>query len=117
MRGLVERDKTVVVLCGCLLEISADSGAGTFIPPRLQRGSVRLRICLSGPRWRSLSASRARLHTYHLPPLNLCAFASLREILSSGIHTREAVGGPGLGADTVVDEEKTSGIVFFFDRF
>ena len=45
------------------------------------------------------------------------AESALREILPSGVHTREAVGGPGLGADTVVDEEKASGIVFFFDRF
>ena len=32
-------------------------------------------------------------------------------------QTREAVGGPIFGADTVVDEEKAGGIVFFFDVF
>jgi hypothetical protein len=47
----------------------------------------------------------------------LRAFAALREILSSGFQECEAVGGPGLGADAVVDEEKAGGIVFFFDGF
>jgi hypothetical protein len=48
---------------------------------------------------------------------SLCAFAALREILSSRFQAGEAVGGPGLGADAVVDEEKAGGIVFFFDGF
>jgi hypothetical protein len=33
------------------------------------------------------------------------------------VQSREAVGGPGLGADAVVYEEKAGGIVFFFDGF
>jgi hypothetical protein len=42
-----------------------------------------------------------------------CAFAATPFSRSAG----EAVGGPNLGADTVVYEEKAGGIVFFFDGF
>jgi len=38
-------------------------------------------------------------------------------VTPSGFQAGEAVGGPIFGADTVVDEEKAGGIVFFFDGF
>jgi hypothetical protein len=48
-------------------------------------------------------------------PYGLASEAALHEWLL--FAAREAVGGPGFGADAVVDEEKAGGIVFFFDVF
>ncbi len=47
--------------------------------------------------------------------VGLASEAALHEWLL--FAAREAVGGPGFGADAVVDEEKAGGIVFFFDVF